>query len=108
MHETKAADDSAPSTYVLDYLQSFEAALEAGRFFQARTLRWTYALSIVGLVVGAVLATQDLSVGLALAMFCALMLLLNRFALMDRWFGRRRARSALGRRVELVLSDDGI
>jgi hypothetical protein len=107
-NETRAADDSVRSAYALAYLQSFETALEAGRFFQARTLRWTYALSIVGVLAGAVLATQDLSIGLALAMFCALMLVLNRFALMDRWFGRRRARSVLGRRVELILSDDGI
>ena len=98
----------AAPAYVIRYTYSFNSALEAGRFFQARLLRWYYLGFCAGLLVGAVVAVFYLSAGLGIVFFCAVMLLTTRFAVMDRLFGRRQARSLIGRTIELSLGDDGI
>jgi hypothetical protein len=60
-------------------------------------------------LVGPVVAIYyQLFVGLWIVFFCAAMLLVGRFALLDRLFGRRRVRSLNGRTTELALGDDGI
>lgn len=102
-----AAGAAAPA-YVIPYTYSFENALEAGRFFQARLYRWYVVVLGLGLLAGAIVAVYNLTLGLQIVLFSAAMLLMARFAVMDRLFARRRMRSLIGRTMELVLSDDGI
>jgi hypothetical protein len=103
----QAAGGSAPA-YVIRYTYSFEGALEAGRFFQARLYSLYVGALGMGLLVGAVATVYNLSFGLSIVLFCAVLLLMARFAVMDRLFARRRMRSLIGGSVELVLKDDGL
>jgi hypothetical protein len=106
--ETTHTAKSAPPAYVIRYIQSFGAAVEAGRLLQARFLRWYYVVFGTGLVVGALIALTRLPIGIGVIFFCAMMLLTTQFAVMDRLFGRRQVRSVLDRPIELTLGDDGI
>ena len=65
-------------------------------------------LITAGLLAGAVVAVLYPSPGPGIVLFCAAMLLTTRFAVMDRLFGRRQARSLIGRTIELSLGDDSI
>jgi hypothetical protein len=103
----RAAGTAAPP-YVISYAYSFDDALEAGRFFQARLYQWYVVALGLGVFAGAILMVNGVSFGLTILLFCAALLLMARFAVMDRLFGRRRIKSLIGRKVELVLSDDGI
>jgi hypothetical protein len=110
MNDAQNHDATSPA-YVVRYTQSFEAALEAGRFFQARLLRWYYAAFAAGTVVGtltAILMPNLRFAGIAVALFCALMLVMARFAVMDRVAVRRQIRSVLGQPIELRIGEEGI
>jgi hypothetical protein len=93
---------------VISYAYSFDDALEAGRFFQARLYQWYVVALGLGFLAGAILMINGLAFGLTILLFCAALLLMARFAMMDRLFGRRRIKSLIGRGTELALSDDGI
>jgi Bacterial PH domain len=105
-------EDGPPSAavprYVIRYTQSFDTAIEAGKFLHARALRAYYLVFGAGLVIGALVSLIDLFNGLFILVFSALMLITTRFALLDRLFGRRRARSVLGQPIQLDIGDDGI
>lgn len=103
----QTAGQTAPA-YVIRYTQSLDAAIEAGRFFQARFLRWYYVAFGAGLLLGAVVTVYSPSAGVFVMLFCAGMLLTARFSVMDRLFGRRQARSVIGRTIQLAFGDDGI
>lgn len=94
--------------YVIRYEQTFDTGLEAGRFFQASLVRRIYLASGAGLLVGGLLMSQNLSVGLTVLLFSAFMILTTRFAVVDRLFGRRQFKSVIGRPVVLTLDDNGI
>jgi hypothetical protein len=101
------ATPAAPA-YVIRFTYAIDTALDAGRLFAARSLG-LYRLAFgVGLLVGAILILYDPSVGLPIVAFCAIMLLLTQFPVINRLLGRRRLRSLLGRTMELALRDDGI
>jgi hypothetical protein len=102
-----AAGTAAPPD-VITYTYSFEDALEACRFFQPSLYQW-YLLGLgLGVLCGAILVLYGLWFGLAIALFCAALLVMARLAVMDRLVARRRVKSLIGRRVELALDDDGI
>jgi Bacterial PH domain len=93
---------------VIRYTQSFDTALEAGKFLQARLIRTYYLVFGIGLVIGAFVSFINLFVGLFILIFSALMLITTRLAMLDRLVGRRRARSVLGEPIQLQIGDDGI
>lgn len=105
---TGHAPSSAAPTYVIRYTLTFGAALEAGRFFQARLYRWYLLAAGAGLLAGAVVSVYYPPVGLAIVGACAALVLMAKFAVMDRVFGRRQLRGLIGRTVELALRDGGI
>lgn len=101
------ATPAAPA-YVIRFTIAIDTSLDAGRLFAARSLG-LYRLALgVGLLAGAVLTLYDPGVGLPIVAFCAILLLLTRFPVINRLLGRRRLRSMLGRTMELALGDDGI
>jgi hypothetical protein len=103
----QGGDDAA--AYVLRYSWSFDAALEAGRFFQARTFNVLSLAAVAGVLVGAVVtALYDGAIGFAIMGGSVALLIVVRFPLLDRFIGRRRVRHLLGAIVELRLKDDGI
>lgn len=110
VHVTQIGQDAGPAApaYVIRYVVSFDTALEAGRLFQARLYRWYVVALAAGLVTGVVVTLYDPVVGIPIVVFCAALLLMARFAVMDRMFGRRRLRSLIGGTTELALSDEGI
>lgn len=74
---------------MISYTYSFDDALDAGRLFHARFYRW-YVLALgLGLLVGAILMVSGQWFGLSIALFSSALLLMARFAVMDRLFGRR-------------------
>ena len=106
-HPTGSIGLEAPA-YVIRYKQTFDTGLEAGRFFQTGLYRRVYLASGAGLLVGGLLMSQNLSLGLTVLLFSAFMLVTTRFAVMDRLFGRRQFKSVIGRTIVLTLGDDGI
>lgn len=98
-------------TYVLRFTQTFETALEAGRSFGARMLRWYYlgfgAALVAGFLIALLMPTLRF-VGVLLAIFSGFMLFIARFAVLDRIVGRWQARSLLDQPVQLTLGDDGL
>jgi hypothetical protein len=98
----------AAPRYVIRYTQSFESALEAGKFLQARVYRTYYIVFGAGLAIGAFVSLINVSIGLFILVFSALMLITTRLDVLDRLFGRRRARSVLDQPIQLSLGQDGI
>jgi hypothetical protein len=94
--------------YVIRYKQSFDSALEAGRFFQARLYRAYYIAFGAGLIVGGAVLLINPTVGLFIMAFCGLMLITTRLELLDRLIGQRRFRSVLGQPIQLSLGEEGI
>jgi hypothetical protein len=94
--------------YLIRYTLTFGAALEAGRFFQARLYRRYLLAAGAGLLIGAVISVAYPALGLGIVGACAALVLMAKFAVMDRVFGRRQLRGQIGSIVELSLSDDGI
>jgi hypothetical protein len=99
---------AAAPAFLVSYSYTFEDALEAGRFFQARLYRWYLVTLGIGLLAGAMLMINGVRFGLTIVLACAALLLMARFAVMDRLFARRRLRSLIGRKMALELSDHGI
>jgi hypothetical protein len=99
---------AAAPRYVIRYTQSFDTAIDAGKFVQARFLHAYYLVFGIGLVVGAFVLFVDLFFGIFILMFSALMLITTRLAVLDRLIGQRRARSVLDQPIELDIGDDGI
>ncbi len=93
---------------MIRYLVSFDAALEAGRFFQARLYSWYQVATALGLVAGIAVTLSDPALGFPIAVTSATLFLMGRFAVMDRLFGRRRLRSLIGGRIQLDLGEEGI
>jgi hypothetical protein len=62
--QTGQAPGSAAPAYVIHHVVSFDGALEAGRFFQARPYRWYQVALTVGLVAGIALTLSNPDVGL--------------------------------------------
>lgn len=110
MRDGEAGHDanSARPAYVIRYIQTFDEAIEAGRFFHARLLRWYYAVLGAGLLVGVLIALTNLPLGLPIVFACGTLILMMRFAVAERLTGRRQARSVLDRPFELALGDVGI
>lgn len=106
--ESGHATNSAPPTHVIRYIQTFDEAIEAGRFFQARLFRWSYVVLGAGLLLGALIAPVNLPVGLPIIFACGMLIVMMRFAIPERLVGRRQARSVLDRPFELALGDEGI
>ena len=102
------AAKSAPPAYVIRYIQTFDEAIEAGRFFQARLFRWYYVVVDAGLLVGAFIAATNLPLGLPIIFACGALFVMMRFAIPERLVGRRQARSVLDRPFQLALGDDEI
>jgi YcxB-like protein len=71
-------------------------------------LRTYYLVFGAGLAIGALLSLVNLLLGLFVLIFSALVLLTTRLDVLDRLFGRRRARSVLDQPIELNFDDDGI
>ena len=94
--------------YVIRYRQSFDSALEAGRFFQARLYRAFYIAFGAGLVVGGVVFLINPTVGVFIMAFCGLLLIATRLEPLDRFIGRRRFRSVLDQPIQLSLGEEGI
>ena len=105
--DTADATVAAPA-YVIPYTYSFEDALDAGRFFQERVYRWYVGVLSVGVLAGVIFTISGASFVLPITLFCAAMLLMARFSVMDRLVSGRRLRSLIGRGMELVLNHDGI
>jgi hypothetical protein len=99
---------AAGPRYVIRYTQSFDTAVEAGKFLQARMFRTYYLVFGAGLAIGALVSLGNPFVGLFILFFSALMLLTTRLDVLDRLFGRRRARSVLDQPIKLDVGDDGI
>lgn len=111
MSDAGHSGGSGTPAYLIRYPFSFETAVEAGRFFQARQIRLYYTLLIAGLLVGGSLMLflpGTWTVGLWIALTCAALLLMAQFNVMDRLVGRRRVRSLIGGTVELTFNEDGI
>jgi hypothetical protein len=106
--ETGHAASSAPPAYVIRYIQTFDEAIEAGRFFQARLFRWSYAVIGAGLLVGALIAPTNLPLGLPIVFACGALIVMMKLAIPERLVGRRQARSVLERPFELALGNEGI
>ncbi len=100
------AADGPP--YVIRFTQSFDTAVEAGKFVQARLLQTYYLLFGAGIAIGALASVLDLYWGFFVLLFSGLMLLMARFYVWDRLFGRRRVRSLLDHPIELDIDSDGV
>lgn len=92
-HENGPREAARPR-YVIRYTQSFDTALAAGKLLKAHLLRTYYLVFGAALAIGALVLLVNLFLGLFVVIFSALMLLTTRLAVMDRLFGRRRARRA--------------
>src|SRR5574338_596801 len=99
------AGQQAPR-YTLRFTQTLDAALDAGRLAQAGFLRTYYAVFGAGIAIGLFLLLVNVSIGVGVLLFSALMLLTTYFALPDRLFGRRRVRSMLDQPIGLDFADD--
>ena len=99
---------STDPAHVIRYVVSFNASLEAGRFFQARLCRWYQVALAVGLVAGIAVTPSAPVLGLPIALTCATLFLMARFSVMDRLFGRRQLRSLIGGSTELDLGEEGL
>ena len=108
VNETGGPQHADAPRYVIRFKQSFDSALEAGRFFQARLYRAFYIAFGAGLVVGGVIFSINPTVGILILVFCGLMLIMTRLDLLDRFVGRRRFRSVLDQPIQLSLGEQGI
>jgi hypothetical protein len=100
--------ESQGARYVLRYTLTFEDMLGAGRFYQQRTLERVLLLFAGGLLVGVVLLAVRPTIGLAMIVAFAALLLMTKYQITTRLFGPRRVKNLIGRVVQLSLSDAGI
>lgn len=110
-HATGESAGAAANAYVVRYAYSIDTAMDAGRFFQARVLRWCYAILTAGFLGGAAivfLVPRFLEIGLWAVLFCGPMLVLLHFSVLGRLLGRRHYRSLLGKVIEIKVGEDGI
>lgn len=110
-HATGESAGPAANAYVVRYAYSIDTAMDAGRFFQARVLRWYYAILTAGFLGGAAivfLVPRFLEIGLWAVLFCGPMLVLLHFSVLGRLLGRRHYRSLLGKVIEIKVGEDGI
>jgi hypothetical protein len=106
--ETGGPQQPDAPRYVIRFKQSFDSALEAGRFFQARVYRLVYIGFGAGLALGGVMFLFNPTAGIFIVAFSGLFLIVTRLDLLDRLIGRRRARSVLDQPIQLSLGEQGI
>lgn len=106
--ENRGPQQAEAPRYLIRFQQSFESALEAGRFFQARVYRMVYIGFGTGLVAGGVLILFNPTAGILIMVFSGLMLITTRLELLDRFIGRRRFRSVLDQPIQMSLGEEGI
>ncbi len=108
VHVSGQAESPAAPAFAIRYVVSFDGALEAGRLFHARFYRQYMVALVVALVAGVAITPFYPVFGLPIVFCDAVLLLMARFAVMDRMFGRRQLRSLIGGTTELALSEEGI
>ncbi len=80
----------------------------APRSSPSLSARYAFGAGTAAAALIAILVPGLRVVGLSVALFCALMLLTARFAVMDRIAARRQIRSVLGQPIQLNIREDGI
>jgi hypothetical protein len=95
--------------FVIEYTITPDAMLDASRLYRATYLRIVLAIAAVLALVGVALTIAGaFGIGVWLAIFGVLTLLLARLPFVDRWILRMSARGLIGERMTYNVDEDGI